>query len=204
MRQLYLALGLMAQMLLISPAMGETLDLADPNGWVFGGVVTVQALSMDGDQVLHHASGAGRLILSPTQGDVLTMKGSARIDGERVIGFDHSLRQQPDGSWLEEKDDMRMEIAPSGTITVSATSDEGNIEGNGTITAQAVRLQLRFLPHATQPGLIFDFDLPSGLRSAESKPDRDCEQTVWQQRFIANPFRSTMSTVMVPVCVPAR
>lgn len=87
MRQLYLALGLMAQMLLMAPAAAETLDLTDPNGWVFGGVVTVQALSTDGGQVLHDARGEGTLILSPTRGDVLTMKGSARIHGETVIGW---------------------------------------------------------------------------------------------------------------------
>lgn len=177
------------------------LDLADAR---FNGSVTVQILADDGDNVLQQTSGEGetRLFLAPD--GHLVLEGAARLEGQEALRFDHTLREQEDGSWLDESDDTRMEITPSGMITVAARNGESDIEAQGTISTTAFQLQMRILANASQPEMIFDFDLVKEGPEPEAGQSRDCAQTVWQQRFVANPYGSTMSTVMVPVCIPAR
>ncbi|WEK03419.1 MAG: hypothetical protein P0Y65_14610 [Candidatus Devosia phytovorans] len=194
--------ALAAVSLMLSSISAQADAVADLAGSTYRGTATVEAVSQPDGVMLHRASGNAEITLSLDEQGLLLFTGEAMIDGQSAMRFDHALSAQNDGFWRTDDDEAAMEISPQGEISMQAMSNGFIITAAGNVDAASLQLHLRTNGHAVEPDFVFVFDL---VPQDGAKPDRvgKCDHVVWQPRSMANPFGSTMSSVMVPVCIPA-
>lgn len=174
----------------------------------YRGAITVEAMAPQTSTPVHRESGSAEITFLLDDQERLQVEGSAMIDGRQALRFDYLLTQADDGAWVDETDDMGMTISPNGDISILAASSGSTISAAGEIDRSTLQLHLRKAANApagadgdAELDLVFHFDLASGSKDARSPNAGACSEVVWQPRMIANPFGSSMSSVMVPVCI---
>ena len=193
-----LALAVLAGM--TWPAQAQT--LAELAGTTYDGPVTVQALAPQDGAVVHSAIGEGMVTLSLGAVGRVRLEGESTIEGQRALNFDFDLVQGSDGGWFDESDGIVMTISPEGDVSGYGQSEGSAITTTGKVDAASFQLELSIKGQGVEPDLVFGFDL---ARQSDEKPALSgrCDHVVWQPRAIANPSGGSMSSVMVPVCIPS-
>ncbi|WP_343315437.1 hypothetical protein AAIB41_11530 [Brucella sp. BE17] len=161
------------------------------------------------ETAISRKAGAAIITLSSNDQGSIKVLGIASIGGQQALKFENILMPMGDVSWS----DGDMTIALTGEIEMLKPTADHVVTAAGKVSDEAMILHLRNArvnwdgtDGDTELDLAFSFDL-----KAKGKPDNgrrasasNCQVVVWQPRPIANPFGSSMSTVMVPVCMPGR
>nr|WP_314261602.1 hypothetical protein [uncultured Devosia sp.] len=187
---------------LMAPVTVQADAIAELAGSTYRGTTTVEAVSQPDGATPHRASGDAEITLSLDEQGFLLFTGEATIDGQRAMRFDHALSALGDGSWRTDGDDATLEISPQGEISIEAQNNGFIITAAGSVDAASLQLHLRTHGHEMEPDFVFVFDLVSQDADLREQTNK-CAHVIWQPRTIANPFGATMSSIMVPVCIPA-
>lgn len=182
----------------------ETLHLLSGT---YDGDVTVQVMAPQTDHPIKRQNGTAKVTFLPVEDGQVAVVGVATIDGRQALRLENVLAPFENGSWS----DGDMIVAGTGQIQMQkvvgnlAITAAGEISGPSmTLHVRTTRMSWRGADDDTELDLAFTFDLANKVDTERTTADGNkCRAVVWQPRQIANPFGGSMSTIMVPVCVPS-
>ncbi|MFN7089253.1 MAG: hypothetical protein ACK4P4_01705 [Allorhizobium sp.] len=173
----------------------------------YDGDVTLEVMAPQSDHPIKRQKGTAQVTFSRGDDGQIAVVGVATIDGRQALRLENMLSLSDNGAWsdgsmiLSRTGEIRMQKVV-GDLAVTAA---GEISGPSmTLHVRTARLSWEGADNDTELDLAFTFDLVSKTDTDRTQADGNkCRTVMWQPRQIANPFGGSMSTIMVPVCVPS-